>query len=126
MPTALRVLAGAVLVAHGAVHLLFLLRADGDPRYPFGVHRLAGLRPSARRPVGAALAGVVVVAATALGLAVWGVSWLGPAWPVLAVLTAAASLLLVALVRDRRLALGAVINLGLLVLAAVRPDGVVP
>ncbi len=79
-----------------------------------------------RRPAGAVLASIVVVAALALGLAVAGVPGLGAEWPALALATAISSLLLVALVRDRRLIVGAILDVALLVLVVLHPDAVVP
>lgn len=126
MAQALRVVAGLLLLGHGAVHLLFLLRADGDERYPFALHRSPRVPARVRRVAGTALAALVVLASAGLALAVWGVPWLGPGWPVLAVVAGLGSLVLVALARDRRLLVGVVIDLALLALAAIRPDGVVP
>lgn len=126
MTEVLRVLAAIVLAAHGLVHLLYLLPAEGDPRYPFALHRLSVLPVRWRRPAGAVLASIVVVAALALGLAVAGVPGLGAEWPALALATAISSLLLVALVRDRRLIVGAILDVALLVLVVLHPDAVVP
>ncbi len=88
MTEVLRVLAAIVLAAHGLVHLLYLLPADDDPGYPFALHRLSVLPARWRRPAGAVLASIVVVAALALGLAVAGVPGLGAEWPALALATA--------------------------------------
>jgi hypothetical protein len=126
MNETLRVLAAVVLAAHGLVHLLYLLPADDDPSYPFALHRLSVLPARWRRAAGAVLASVVVVAALALGLAVVGVPGLDAGWRALALATAVPSLLLVALVRDRRLVVGAILDVALLALVVLHPDFVVP
>jgi hypothetical protein len=58
MAEVFRVAGAVALVAHGLVHLLYLVPADGDPGYPFALHRLSVLPARWRRPAGSVLAWV--------------------------------------------------------------------
>ncbi len=117
MAVVIRIVVGVLLVAHGLVHLLYLV--DDVPEFTLDRSRL--VPESARRGVGLALLTVTVAASVALGLAVWGVPVLSGAWPALAIATSVASLLLLALFWNTRLIFGVAIDVALIAVAVGRP-----
>lgn len=119
MDILLRVVVGLLLVAHGLVHLLYL--APETPEFSLEHSLLPG---GARRPVALALMAATVVGFLLVALAVWQVPGLVGAWPVLTVVAAAVSLLLLVLFWDRHLVLGVLIDVLLVVVAVVRPGAV--
>lgn len=113
----LRIVAGALLIAHGLVHLLYLV--DDVPEF-----RLDGswvVPGDAARPVGLPLLAVTIAASVLLGLAVWGVPVLAGLWPALATTAAASSLLLLAAFWDHHLVFGVAIDLVMVALAVLQP-----
>lgn len=114
----LRITSGFLLIAHGLVHLLYLV--DDVPEF-----RLDGswaVPHDASRPVGVALMAATIASSALLGLAVWGVPGLSGAWPVLAVAAAVTSLALLVAFWDNRLVLGVAINVALIAVVVVRPE----
>lgn len=118
MLTLLRIVVGILLIAHGLVHLLYLVddvpefRLDDSWVVPHGV----------ARPVGVALTAATIVASVLLGFAVWGVPGLSGVWPALTVAAAATSLVLLAAFWDNRLVFGVAINVALIALVVMRPE----
>ena len=121
METLVRVVVGGLLVAHGLVHLLYLVPDAADPRYPFTLEESWLLPEPARRPVAVTLVVAVVITFTLLGLAVWGVPGLSSAWPAIAIGAAAMSLALLVAFWDVRLLFGVLIDVAIIVIAVVRP-----
>lgn len=119
-----RILVGFVLLAHGLVHLLYLVRAPADPTYPFSLARSWLLPAPARRPVAFALLAGVVLGFVAAALAVWGVPGLAASWPGVTVAAAGLSLLLLVTFWDRQLWIGVLIDVLLVAVALVRPPWV--
>jgi hypothetical protein len=122
MPTVLRIVAGILLIAHGGVHALYLVRNPEDPKYPFSIESSWMLPEPARRPAAVTLVVATMAAFFVLALAVWGVSGLAGAWPVIAIVASSLSLLLLAAFWDNRLFFGVVIDLTLIALALLQPS----
>lgn len=114
----LRIVGGILVIAHGLVHLLYLV--DDVPE--FRVDNSWVVPRDASRPVGVALVAATIVASVLLGLAVLGVPWLSGVWPVFAVAAAVTSLMLLAAFWDNPLVFGVAINLALIALAVMRPE----
>jgi formate hydrogenlyase subunit 3/multisubunit Na+/H+ antiporter MnhD subunit len=115
-----RIVVGFLLLAHGLVHLLFLVPASADPKYPFTLQRSWLLPESARRPVAFVLMTVVIVGFLASALALWGVPVLAGAWSQITILAASSSIVLLIAFWDRQLWIGVLIS-ALLIAAALRP-----
>ena len=122
MTTLVRVAVGLLLVAHGLVHLLILVPAADDPRYPFSLERSWVVPESARRPVALVLMTAVVVGFLASALALWGVPGLVGVWSAITIAAAAASLVLLVAFWDRQLVIGVLISALLIAVALLRPD----
>jgi hypothetical protein len=116
-----RIVAGGLLVAHGLVHLLYLVPND-DPSWPFRWDRSRLVPATARHPVVVVLVIATVLAFVLLALAVWGVPLLAAVWPWLVVVAAASSLLVLVAFWDAQLVWGVVIDVVLLVIAVWRPE----
>lgn len=124
MEVVVRVVVGLLLLAHGLVHLLYVVPNADDPKYPFTL-RASWLVPEpARRPVGVALIAATVAAFALLALAVWGVPGLSGAWPVVAVVASVVSLALLVAFWNVQLGIGVAIDVALIVLAVARPEWV--
>lgn len=121
MTTLLRVVAGILLIAHGLVHLLFVVPDAADPSYPFSLDRSWLLPDAARRPVATGLMGAVVIAFLASALALWGVPGLAGAWSPITVVAGGLSVVLLVAFWDSRLLIGVAISVGLIVLAVLQP-----
>lgn len=111
---------GLLLVAHGLIHLLWFVPND-DASWPFRLDRSWLVPRAARAPVAGVLVTLVVASSVLLGLAVWGVPGLVSSWAVLAIGAATTSLVTLVLFWDRRLLLGVVFDLALVVVAPSRP-----
>jgi hypothetical protein len=122
MSTLIRVVAGVLLVAHGLVHLLYLVPAPADESFPFTLDESWLVPENARRPVAVALIAATIVSFALLGLAVWGVPGLAGAWPGIAVTAAATSLALLIAFWDAQLTFGVVLDLAIVAIALTRPD----
>jgi hypothetical protein len=121
-----RWLFAGLLVAHGAVHVLYLVpqpaAAPGGLEWPFDIARAwpvsaAGLDPGVVRMVAVGLVGVVVVGFVLAGLATVGVVVPTTWWPALVGLSAALSLVVLVLLFDPQLLAGVVLDLVLIWLA---------
>jgi hypothetical protein len=120
--TLIRALAGLLLLAHGLVHLLYLVPEAKDPKYPF-TFRSSWLVPeAARRPLGWTLILPTAAAFALLALAVWGVPGLSASWPLLAIIAGGLSLGLLVAFWDARLLAGVAIDVVVVALAVVRPE----
>ncbi|WP_406833040.1 hypothetical protein ABEG17_09470 [Pedococcus sp. KACC 23699] len=116
MTVVVRVLVGVLLLAHGLVHLLYLV-PDVDA---FTIES-GPLPESVRRPVALTLLAGTVLASTLLALSVWGVPGLSERWPILMILAASLSAVLLLLFWDRQLVLGLAIDAALIALAVSQP-----
>lgn len=114
----LRLVAGLLLIAHGLVHLLYLV--DDEPEFRLDNSRI--VPQAASRPVGVALIAATIVASVLLGLAVWGLPWLSGFWPSFTVAAAVTSLVLLVTFWDHHLVVGVTINVALIALVVVRPE----
>lgn len=117
MMTAVRVMTGVLLMAHGLVHLLYLARDVPE----FTLDRSWLVPQSARGPLGLGLVLATVAAYALLALAVWGVPGLSAAWPALAMAAALVSAVLLLTFWNSWLLLGLTIDLVVLVVAVTRP-----
>jgi hypothetical protein len=120
MDVLIRVVLGALLAAHGLVHLLWFAPND-DPAWPFRLDRSWLVPEAGRKPVAVALVALTVAGFVLLGLAVWGVPGLASAWPGLAIGAAAASLAVLVLFWDRQLVWGVAIDVAVIAVALWRP-----
>jgi hypothetical protein len=116
----LRIVAGLFLAAHGLVHLLYLATKEDDPSWPFTLKESWLVPQAVRRPIGLGLLAATVAAFALLELAVWGVPGLSSVWPVIAIVSAALSLLLLAAFWNAHLVAGIGIDVVLIVLAVVQ------
>jgi hypothetical protein len=122
MAVLIRIVAGVLLVAHGLVHLLFIAPDADDPSYAFSLDRSWLLPEPARRPVAHVLMVAVMAAFGVSALAMWGVPGLSGAWPWILIIAGVLSLMLLILFWDKRLFIGVIISLFLIVLAVTRPQ----
>lgn len=116
-----RILVGFLLIAHGLVHLLFVVPAAADPRYPFSLQRSWLLPESARRPVAFVLLTAVVVGFLASALGVWGVPALAGIWFQVTIAAAGSSIALLVAFWDRQLWIGVLISALLIGAAFLHP-----
>ncbi|HYN29161.1 MAG TPA: hypothetical protein VES95_04735 [Dermatophilaceae bacterium] len=116
-----RIAVGFLLLAHGLVHLLYLVPDPADPKYPFSLTRSWLLPQSTRRPVALALITAVVLGFLASALALWGVPGLAGGWSGITVVAASLSLVLLMTFWDRQLWIGVLIDVLLAAAALVRP-----
>jgi hypothetical protein len=117
MTVVVRVVAGVLLLAHGLVHLLYLV-----PDVPeFSFDRSWLVPESARRSLGLSLMVATVAAFALLALAVWGVPGLSAAWPALAVVACLLSSLVLVAFWHTQLVFGLAIDFALVVVAVTRP-----
>ena len=124
MTVLLRVAVGFFLIAHGLVHLLYLVTKEDDPGWPFTLDKSWLVPDAVRRPAGIVLLAATVAAFALLGLAVWGVPGLSGAWPVIAIVSATLSLALLVAFWNSHLFWGIGIDVALIALAATRPEWV--
>lgn len=118
MGTLLRIVVGFLLIAHGLVHLLYLV----DDVQEFSLQNSWLIPESASRPVALVLMWSTIAAFTLLGLAVWGVPGLTSIWPALAIIGSALSLLLLITFWSWSLVFGVLINLAIIAIAVIRPE----
>ncbi len=124
MTVLLRIAVGFFLVAHGLVHLLYLVTKEDDPNWPFTLDRSWLIPGALRRPIGIVLLAAIVAAFALLGLAVWGVPGLSGAWLVIAIVSAVLSLAVLVAFWNSHLFWGIGIDVALIALAATRPEWV--
>ena len=115
-----RVVLGALLAAHGLVHLLWFAPNE-DPAWPFRLDRSWLVSGATGKAVAVALVSLTVAGFALLGLAVWGVPGLASIWPGLAIGAAIASLAALVLFWDRQLLWGVAIDVALIVVSLWRP-----
>lgn len=113
-----RILGGALILAHGLIHLLYLAN---DVR-EFSLERSWLIPGSGRRPLALVLIAATVAAFAVLALAVWGVPGLSAAWPVLTVVACLLSMALLILFWNTWLMVGFAIDIALLAAAVIQPD----
>ena len=118
MVVALRVVVGVLVVAHGLVHLLYLSPDVSE----FSLDRSWLVPESGRRPLGYVLIGAVILAFVLVALCVWQVPILTAAWPMLTMVAAAVSTLLLVAFWNGQLVVGLLINAALFLGAVVRPE----
>lgn len=124
-----RLVVGFLLLAHGLVHLLYVVPPASDPKYPFTLARSWLLPESTRRPVAMVLVAAVVLGFLGSALAVWGVPGLAGAWSGITIVAASLSLAMLVAFWDRQLWIGVLIDVLLVTAALVRPswvDALVP
>ena len=121
MNTVTQIVLGLFLIAHGLVHLLYLVSKPEDESYPFTLRESWLVPETARRPLALSLIASAIVFFALLGLAVWGVPGLSGAWPVLAVVAASSSLALLIAFWDARLTLGVLIDMAVIIVVVTRP-----
>ena len=112
---------GLFLIAHGLVHVLWLVPRPDDPKWPFDVSRsrmLIKTSPTTLRLVGTVLVSLAMAEFVLAGLGVLGVPALSGVWRVVAIVGAADSLAVIALFWNRQFVFGAALNVAI-VLAAV-------
>lgn len=122
MTTLARIVVGLLLLAHGLVHLLYIVPAPADPKYPFSLERSWLLPEPARRPFAYVLMTAVLVGFLASALAVWGTAGLAGAWSGITIAAAGSSLVLLIAFWDRQLWIGVAINVLLVAVALLRPS----
>lgn len=118
MDVLLRIVVGFLLVAHGLVHLLYLI--DDVPEFSLEDSWL--VPESVSRSVALALTFATIAAFTLLGLAVWGVPGLTAVWPALAIIGSTLSLLLLIAFWSWSLVFGVLIDVAIIAIAVVRPE----
>lgn len=114
----LRMVVGALLIAHGLVHLLY----EADDVAEFSLENAWFVPDGSRRPVAVVLMWATVAAFALVGLAVWGVPGLSSIWPALVIVASTLSLALLISFWSWSLALGVLIDVVLIGLAVIRPD----
>ena len=117
MTTPIRIVIGILLIAHGLVHLLYLVADVSE----FSLDDSRLVPDSASRPVALVLMTATVVAFTLLGLAVWGIPGLTGGWSVIAIIASALSLVLLIAFWNWALIFGVLIDLALIAIALIRP-----
>ena len=122
MAVLIRIVAGLFLIAHGLVHLLYVVHKEDDPSFPFTLRQSWLVPEAVRRPTGLGLMAATVAAFAPLGLAVWGVPGLSSVWPLIAVVSATLSLTLLVAFWNAHLVAGICIDVALIALAAIRPE----
>lgn len=118
METLLSIVVGLLLVAHGLVHLLYLI--DDVPE--FSLETSWPVPDTASRRVALVLIWATIAAFAALGLAIWGVPGLTDIWPALAIAGSGLSLLLLVVFWSGSLIFGVLTNIALIAVALVRPE----
>lgn len=112
-----RIATGVLLVAHGLVHLLYLVSDVPE----FSLDQSWLVPEAARRPLGLGLMAATVAAFALLALAVWVVPWLSAAWPVLTVAACLLSAVLLVLFWDIHLVFGLAIDVAIFAVTVTRP-----
>jgi hypothetical protein len=119
----IRIAVGLFLIAHGLVHLLYVVPPKkDDPSFPFTLKESWLVPESVRRPTGLVLMATTVAAFALLGLAVWGVPGLSGAWPLIAIVAAALSLVLLVAFWNSQLLFGIGLDVALIALAVLHPE----
>lgn len=117
-----RIIAGLLLVAHGLIHVMFLVNGPDDPKFPFTLGDSWLVPESVRRPLALALIAGTAAAFALLALAAWGVPGLSSVWPALAIVGSALSLAVLIVFWDVQLVFGVFLDLALIGVAVIRPE----
>jgi len=115
----LRIVVGVLLIAHGLVHLLYLA-----PDTPFSLEKSWIVPEGSRRPVAYLLMCATILAFLLVALALWGIPGLSTVWPVVTIVAATLSLVLLAAFWNTQLVFGIVTDVALVAAAVLRPDWV--
>ncbi|MFZ0157702.1 MAG: hypothetical protein WAL50_01625 [Kineosporiaceae bacterium] len=118
MVVVVRILTGALILAHGLVHLLYL--APDVPQFSCDRSWLVG--ETRRGPLGLTLMAGTVAAFMIVAFAVWGVPGLSEAWPALTLVAGLLSAALMITFWNPQLVFGLALDAGLIVIAVSRPD----
>jgi uncharacterized membrane protein YphA (DoxX/SURF4 family) len=113
----IRIVTGVLLLAHGLVHLLYLV--PEVPEFSFDQSWLA--QDAARRPLGLSLMAATVAGFAILALAVWGVPGLSARWVALTGVACLLSAVLLVTFWHNQLVFGLAIDVALVVVAVTRP-----
>jgi len=113
----IKVLVGLFLIAHGLVHALYFV--PPEPDYPMTAGKSwlvtrVGLSLSVVKPVVIALVVVALIGFILLALSHWGLLVPASWFKTLALISAVASLLLIALTWDKWFVFAVLINIGIL------------
>jgi len=113
----IKVLVGLFLIAHGLVHALYFV--PPEPDYPMTAGKSwlvtrVGLSLSVVKPIVVALVVVAMIGFILLALSHWGLLVPASWFKALAVISAVASLLLIALTWDKWFVFAVLINVGIL------------
>ena len=115
----LRIVVAVLLIAHGLVHLLYLA-----PDTPFSLEKSWIVPEGSRRPVAYLLMCATILAFLLVALALWGIPGLSTVWPVVTIVAATLSLVLLAAFWNTQLVFGIVTDVALVAAAVLRPDWV--
>ena len=117
----IRAVIGVLLIAHGLVHLLYVSGEADDAGYAFTLKESWLVPVAVRHTIGVVLMAATVAAFALVGLAVWGVPFLSGNWPILTIVAATLSLMLLMAFFDFRLVFGIAIDLSLIALVIADP-----
>ena len=117
MAMLVRIVCGGLLIAHGLVHLLYVVDDVGE----FTLEDSWLIPEAWQRSIGIALMWTTVVAFGLLGLAVWGVPGLVSIWPIVAVVASLLSLVLLVAFWSWSLVFGVVIDVAVIGVAVLQP-----
>jgi hypothetical protein len=111
------------LIAHGLIHLLWVIPLPADPSFPFTLQRSPWFKTReddrALLAAGIALVGLAVAEFALAGLGVMGVPLLAQGWRVLAIVGALDSLLVTVLFWDRQLWPGPILDIAIVIAAVL-------
>ena len=118
MTVVIRVVAGILLIAHGLVHLLYLV----DDVSEFRLEDSWLVPDNASRPVAITLMTATIVASVLVGLEIWGVPRLSSIWDMYTVAAAVTSLALLFAFWGNRLVFGVALDVALIAVVVMRPE----
>jgi hypothetical protein len=114
---------GLFLIAHGLIHLLWVVPIPDDPAFPFTLARSPWFKTREGDPglraVGIALVALAVAEFALAGLGVMGVPLLVQGWRILAIVGALDSLLVTGLFWNRQLWPGPILDIAIIVAAVL-------
>lgn len=117
MSVVVRILCGALILAHGLVHLLYLAPDVAE----FSLDRSWLVGEPLRRPLGLALMAGTVGAFVMVAFAVWGVPGLAAVWPAVTLVAGLLSAALLITYWNPYLVFGLALDAALVVIAVSRP-----
>jgi hypothetical protein len=118
----LTTLFGLFLIAHGLIHLLWVVPIPPDPDFPFTLDSSPWFKTRGNRGlrlVGVALVGLAVVEFALAGLGVMEVPLLVQGWRVLAIVGALDSLVVTGMFWNRQLWPGPILDIAIVVAAVL-------